>query len=184
MLAHAGGRAGQRFLAYGLGKTFVYVALGIVAGAVGQAVSVTPVASRTLRVVAGIVMIVSGLQLGGWVALERLYMPRAAGRIVDALASRLRQASVAGRFAMGALNGLLPCGLLYAALGGAAATALWWEGALFMAVFGLATLPALLLAAQFGRLLDADRRQVLIRVGAIMVIAFGVLLIVRVGHQM
>ncbi len=179
MLAHSGRRGWWRFVAYGLGKTLTYVALGVVAGAIGQASTALPAGSRVLGVIAGIVMIVSGLQLGGWVALERFYMPPVAGRIVGALSSRLQESSALARFAMGALNGLLPCGLLYAALGGAAATFAWWKGAAFMAIFGLSTLPALLVAAQLGRLLDAGRRRVLVRIGAVMVIVFGALMLVR-----
>lgn len=179
MLTHAGGRGMWHFVAYGAGKTLTYVALGVLAGLIGQATTVSPAASRALSMVAGGVMIVSGLQLGGWVALERLYVIPATRRLVGALSSRVQKSSVFARFAMGALNGLLPCGLLYAALGAAAATFVWWKGAAFMAIFGLSTLPALLLAAQLGRLLDATQRRVLVRVGAVMVIVFGVVMLLR-----
>ncbi len=48
---------------------------------------------------------------------------------------------------VGLLNSLLPCGLSFAALTAAAAEASPWRGAAFMAIFGLATVPALLATA-------------------------------------
>lgn len=47
-------------------------------------------------------------------------------------------------FLMGALNGILPCGLVYVALGYCLTLAAWSDGALFMVLFGAGTLPALL----------------------------------------
>ncbi len=45
----------------------------------------------------------------------------------------------------GVLWGFLPCGLVYASLGLALATAVPWQGALVMLAFGLGTLPLMLL---------------------------------------
>ncbi len=44
----------------------------------------------------------------------------------------------------GVLNGFLPCGMVYLALAGAMATANPYSGAIFMAFFGLGTLPLML----------------------------------------
>ena len=46
----------------------------------------------------------------------------------------------------GMLNGLLPCGMVYFALAGAISATSGWNSALYMAIFGLGTLPALMLA--------------------------------------
>ena len=46
-------------------------------------------------------------------------------------------------FLIGMLNGLLPCGLVYVALVNSLLVSSPWEGFIFMAVFGLGTLPAL-----------------------------------------
>jgi sulfite exporter TauE/SafE len=46
-------------------------------------------------------------------------------------------------FAFGFVNGLLPCGLVYAALAAAMVTATPIQGMLFMVFFGLGTMPAL-----------------------------------------
>jgi sulfite exporter TauE/SafE len=46
---------------------------------------------------------------------------------------------------IGLLNGLLPCGLVYLGIAGALATGDILDGAMFMAAFGLGTIPAMLL---------------------------------------
>src|ERR1051325_3598973 len=51
----------------------------------------------------------------------------------------LQRNSVASQAAMGALNGLLPCGLVYVAAAGATATGNALAGAAYMACFGLGT---------------------------------------------
>lgn len=50
---------------------------------------------------------------------------------------------------LGMLNGILPCGLVYIALAGAATSGNWLSGSLFMGSFGLGTLPLLILSTYF-----------------------------------
>ena len=60
---------------------------------------------------------------------------------------------------MGALNGLLPCGMVYAALAGALTTQSLWEGAGFMIVFGLGTSPLLTAVVFSQKLLKTEWRE-------------------------
>ena len=53
----------------------------------------------------------------------------------------LRRRTLGSQFLLGALNGLLPCGLVYIAAAAAAATLQPAHGALHMAAFGAGTLP-------------------------------------------
>jgi len=55
--------------------------------------------------------------------------------------------NVVARFGFGMANGLLPCGLVYAALGIPVAASAPLVGALAMAAFGLGTIPALTVVA-------------------------------------
>jgi sulfite exporter TauE/SafE len=59
------------------------------------------------------------------------------------MARNLRRTSPEGLMVTGLLNGLLPCGLVYLAIAGALVQDGAWNGALFMAAFGLGTWPAL-----------------------------------------
>jgi sulfite exporter TauE/SafE len=60
---------------------------------------------------------------------------------------------------LGAINGLLPCGLVTSALFGAAATTEPLQAASFMAVFGLGTVPAMAATAFVSRLVAGKSRQ-------------------------
>jgi sulfite exporter TauE/SafE len=65
-------------------------------------------------------------------------------KLKTAFGSLLQRRTIAAPFALGAINGLLPCGLVYVAAAGAAATAHPFDGALHMAAFGAGTLPMML----------------------------------------
>lgn len=55
-----------------------------------------------------------------------------------------------GNFIAGVLNGFLPCGMVYMALATALNTGSTWNGAQFMLLFGLGTLPLMLLTGLAG----------------------------------
>lgn len=179
----AGRTNGLAFPVYAAGKTVTYVLAGVVAGGLGHAlVAVAAPGGRVLAVVAGLVMVGVALQLGGWVAFERLFMPEAMAGVVTRLQQLVHKRGVWAMFAMGLVNGLLPCGLLYAAVGGAAATGSWWHGGLFMTVFGLGTIPSLWMAGRLMRWLGPGRRVWAARAGAILLILFGLVTIMRGFH--
>jgi sulfite exporter TauE/SafE len=81
--------------------------------------------------------------------------------------------------ALGALNGLLPCGLVYSALLVAASTGSLLMGAAGMAVFGLGTLPALLVMGIGAGALSARVRQAFVRVAGVLIVVVGVQLVLR-----
>lgn len=74
------------------------------------------------------------------------------------LAKHLAKPSVAAQYTTGLLNGLLPCGLVYMALTGAAITGDPLQGMIFMALFGLGTLPAMAMTTFFGQWLKQPVR--------------------------
>jgi uncharacterized protein len=90
---------------------------------------------------------------------------------LQAVATRAaRKDDLASRYVFGLANGLLPCGLVYAALGLAVATGSAAVGALTMTVFGLGTVPALAAFGLGARRLTSERpwaRKVL--AGAVLV---------------
>lgn len=62
-------------------------------------------------------------------------------------------------FSIGLLNGLLPCGLVYMAAAGAIATGDIVKSVVFMAFFGLGTLPIMWSVAFFGNYIGINIRQ-------------------------
>jgi len=146
-------------VALSAGRVVTYTALGLALGGLGSTASAlgglrgVPLA---LRALAGIALVLVGLHLTGLVraadTLERLGAPL--WRRVAPLAKGLLPArSAPAAFVLGGVWGLMPCGLVYAALGLAAATGSARDGALTMALFGLGTAPALLAVGAFVKLL-------------------------------
>lgn len=80
---------------------------------------------------------------------------------------------------LGMLNGLLPCGMVYAALAGAIAQGAILNGALFMILFGLGTLPFLLLIPIVGRHLGSSGLRRLRMIQPVLFILSAILLIIR-----
>ena len=80
---------------------------------------------------------------------------------------------------LGALNGLLPCGLVYVAWGGAASWGSAVSGALLMVGFGLGTLPALFALPYISGWLAPRMRRNLQKLSPVVVSLTALLLILR-----
>lgn len=72
------------------------------------------------------------------------------------LASRKSQSSL---FTIGLLNGLLPCGFVYVGIAGAISTENALSGSLYMALFGLGTLPIMFATSVFGKIINLNLRR-------------------------
>lgn len=78
----------------------------------------------------------------------------------------------------GMLNGLLPCGMVYAALAGATLSTSPAEGMLFMAFFGLGTAPALM-SISLLTTISAKLRFFFRKASPVLTFIMGVLLVIR-----
>ena len=92
------------------------------------------------------------------------------------------QHTYSAALSMGMLNGLLPCGMVYAALAGAVSTTNGWEGGLFMAAFGSGTLPLLLLVTLLGKSAGSAIRQKIGFLQPLLLAVAGFLMIQRGLH--
>jgi uncharacterized protein len=82
-------------------------------------------------------------------------------------------------FLIGTLNGLLPCGLVYMGVAGALASGEILKGGLFMAVFGLGTLPVMLLLPFAGSVITVGFRNNIRKAVPVLITITGLLLILR-----
>lgn len=166
---------------YHLGKTTTYAFLGALAGGGGAALASTlSGAQSALSIVLGLFLIGVGLGLLG--VLRRFEGFRRVGpwrAFTTRMAAFLRKRTLKSAYGLGLVNGLLPCGLVYAVLAKAAATGSVLGGALTMAVFGAATVPALYVLALTGFLMRPVWRARLNLVGGVLVIVLGVVTLVR-----
>jgi sulfite exporter TauE/SafE len=139
-------------LVYQSGRILTYVALGGFFGVLGQGIAIAGF-QQALSIVAGVAMITAALFSTQW---ERtvLQVPGLAQltRQVQRQMGRLLRTHAHGTpFVIGLLNGLVPCGLVYAAVAGAISTTNGLHGAVFMMLFGLGTLPLLLVLMWSGQ---------------------------------
>ena len=168
-------------LVYHGARVGVYTVLGAIVGTAGSlfgAASGITTLAAAVSLVLGAAVITLGLGYVG--LLPPILQERGAGWWDRAASWALRRPGRSGAGLLGALNGLLPCGLVYGALLVSAGTGSTAGGALCMLIFGLATLPALVIiqtgAATF---LGPGRRVWLMRAAGIIVLLIGIQLVLR-----
>lgn len=127
-------------LAWNAGRLTTYASLGAVAGTVGH---LLPGPGWIASAVALALLAWFSLSLAGVLPQRAL----GGSRLVAVGRTLVRADSLGGRYAFGLLTGLLPCGMVYAALGLAIAAASPIGGAVTMLAFWVGTLPALVLFA-------------------------------------
>ncbi|HMP99101.1 MAG TPA: sulfite exporter TauE/SafE family protein [Cyclobacteriaceae bacterium] len=79
----------------------------------------------------------------------------------------------------GMLNGLIPCGLVYLAMGTALASGNILDGATFMTFFGIGTIPALLATAFAGRIAGIKLRTGLLKFSPVFIALLAVVIFLR-----
>jgi len=161
----------KRQAAFNFGRIASYSLGGALAGTLGASVFSALGAQTALYVAANVALILVGLHLAGATRLLALFERIGAPlwRRVSPLAARLAASPrLSTAFAAGMAWGLLPCGLVYAALATSAFAGGAAGGAAAMAAFGMGTLPWLLAAGVAAARLRAwlHRRPVRVAAGA------------------
>lgn len=180
MTANQSSGRGLGILLYFGGKTFTYVVLGMLFGLLGQQLVLAGF-QRGLSLVLGAAMLLF--------ALATIFKPVIfhsnkltlwlGDKLSPMMGYFLRKPGMGSSFLFGTLNGLLPCGLLYVALSAAVATGSFKISALFMMVFGLATMPLMLLLVLFSNQLNMQYRNKMRKWLPVFTAAVAVLLILR-----
>ena len=127
-------------LAYQSGRLASYTAVGAVVGLLGSVIALSSRVQGVIMILAGALMAVCALNLFGVGAALRHLAPRLPSPV-----SHLLERSLGGKgsFALGLLNGLMPCGPLQAMQLYALGTGSVTRGAASMFVFCLGTVPLL-----------------------------------------
>ena len=163
-------------VAYNLGRLTTYALLGVAFGVVGQTFALAGL-QRVASVIAGAAILLglaasSRLAVGAPVVKLVVWIKAGLGRL-------LQQRTLTSLFSLGALNGLLPCGLVYAACIGAAAFGGVLSGLEYMLAFGLGTVPIMLGIGLAGSRFRVIGRWKLQRLVPVCLLALGVLLVLR-----
>jgi len=163
-------------LSYNFGRVVTYTILGAFFGLVGQVLAFTPTTKGILFTLTGLLMILAGLSLMGnikflnsaeWSVSKYAWYQNAFKKLISSK-------SYGSFFLLGMLNGIIPCGLVYSFAIFAASTADPLSGALVMATFGLATIPALFFLGFITKFLQrGSLRNTMMKLAAILVILYG-----------
>ncbi len=163
-------------VSYHLGRISVYAMIGLGSGTVGHWIAPGR-GQRWLSLGLGLVLL-AGIWVGGRVSATRPIW-RGLLRAQAFLRGRLAQPSLFSQVMFGALNGLLPCGLVYVAAAAAMATGGATMGAAFMLCFGFGTWPVMLGIHLVGRRLPLPKRFSWGAVSRVGICLMGSLLILR-----
>ena len=169
---------------YNLGRIFTYGILGLVAGMLGHTLLMAGF-QKSFSITIGIFMILSVLLM--------YYFPRKFGTnpislkinssIKKIFSSVIKRRNHTSLFIAGLANGVLPCGFVYIAMAGAAATQQPLQGASYMMMFGLGTFPAMMAVAAFGKIAGLKARTFLMKAAPVLMIVLGLTFIYR-GYSM
>ncbi|MEW6743715.1 MAG: sulfite exporter TauE/SafE family protein [Planctomycetota bacterium] len=168
---------------YHAGRLSSYVALGALLGllssATGLASNARPLQAG-LSLAAGAVMLALGFELLGLLPYRTwLDSSRLARSLLSRFSVLLGATSPSSHYALGLLNGFLPCGPVYAAAIAATASGSLLKGALAMAAYGLGTVPALFVLGAGAHGLGLRLRARFFRVGAVLVLLIAVQIVLR-----
>ena len=163
-------------LMYNLGRVMTYCLLGVVFGLVGRTLVLAGI-QRWVSISLGLALL-SGLvwshKLALWQPITSLI-----ARLKFRMSGLLRTRSLVSLAALGMLNGLLPCGLVYVACAGAVATGSLLSGVQYMVAFGIGTIPMMLGIGLSGHLMPLSLRLQLRKAVPVSVCLLASLLILR-----
>ncbi len=173
-------RKALQLASYQFGRLLSYGALGVMFGVLGHGLHLAGMQQK-LSMVAGAAMILMVLVSEKTFARYNFSGPigQALGRIRGAMARQFGRTSPRSMLAIGILNGLLPCGMVYAALLGAVAMQDVFRGAAFMFFFGMGTMVLMSAVPYIGNTFSPAVRNRIRKFVPIAVGCLGVLFIVR-----
>ena len=167
-------------LLYNSGRIVTYSLFGLLAGSIGQIFSFFGF-QQSLSIIAGSLIVLL-------VILPKLFPSIIKNKnIGNSFFQKLRQIfgqlffkkNKSSLFAIGLLNGLLPCGLVYLAIAGATATGNIVNATIFMAAFGAGTLPVMWSIAFWGNFINIQVRQKIRSAYPYMMMLMACLLVLR-----
>ncbi|KAB1069112.1 sulfite exporter TauE/SafE family protein [Tamlana haliotis] len=165
---------------YHFGRLLSYSIIGLIFGFIGKQFYLFGF-QQQLSIVIGVLMIlvvfIPKRIFNKYNASKPIY--RGISKIKSALGKAIKRKSYDTFLTIGFLNGFLPCGLVYMAVFAAIASGNTASGSLYMAVFGLGTIPLMTTAIYFSQFLKGKTRQRIQNLIPAFIVIIGLLFIVR-----
>jgi len=159
---------------YNAGRLVSYTVVGVVVGALGSVITVSGGFQGMVQLIAGIFMVIMGINMLGVFPAMRRFNPR----IPKIFAAKVdEQKTGRGPLVIGLLNGLMPCGPLQAMQLYALSTGSPIRGGISMFLFCAGTIPLMFALGAVSSALSGVRGQTFSRrvmyAGAVLVVALG-----------
>jgi sulfite exporter TauE/SafE len=168
-------------LLYNTGRIITYTGLGAMMGLAGSFVNLAGRIAgiqNAIAILSGVFMIFMGANIAG-IFGSSAWIERHNTPVLKAVRDILTLPSWSRFLLLGLVLGFLPCGLSYTIFIAAAGTGSPLQGMTMAALFGLGTVPALVLFGTIVSSLSARLRGGLYRAGGVLVIVMGMYFLVR-----
>ncbi|RBP29009.1 hypothetical protein DFR65_10629 [Oceanihabitans sediminis] len=165
---------------YHLGRIFAYAIIGFFFGLVGKSLYIFGI-QQQLSIIIGVLMILVVLIPVQTFNKYNLSKPiyKVITKVKSSLGKALKKKTADTFLTIGFLNGFLPCGLVYMAVFASLAMQSAVQGSLYMALFGVGTIPLMTSAIYLGKFLNTKMKQRIQKAIPIFVVIIGLLFILR-----
>lgn len=165
---------------YHFGRILAYSIIGMFFGLIGKSLYIFGL-QQQLSIGIGILMIVVVLMPTRIFNKYNFSKPifKLIARVKRALGQAFKKKTADTFLTIGFLNGFLPCGLVYMAVFASLAMESTLKGSLYMALFGMGTIPLMTSAIYLGKFLNTKVKQRIQKAIPVFVVAIGILFILR-----
>lgn len=170
---------------YNLGRVVSYTLIGFLLGLIGwliggnYSVGIPVILQGILKLIAGTLMIIMGINMLGifpWLRKLNIQMPKFVSKKIGE-----KKAAAVRPFAVGLLNGLMPCGSLQSMQIIALASSNPFTGAISMLLFSLGTVPLMLSLGSIVTVLGKRFTYAVMNIGAVLVTVLGFAMLAQGG---
>lgn len=165
---------------YHFGRLLAYSIIGLIFGLVGKSLYIFGF-QQQLSIFIGVLMILIVIipqkTFNKYNFSKPIY--KLISKVKALLGKALKKKTADTFLTIGFLNGFLPCGLVYMAVFAAIGSGNALNGSIYMAVFGLGTIPLMTTAIYFSHFLKGSIRQKIQKIIPVFVVIIGGLFIIR-----
>ncbi len=165
-------------LLYNLGRILTYAFFGLIFGLIGDRIQLFGL-QQIVSIILGSLIILRLIIPQKYSFIKINFVQQAVAKLKQEFSRMFGKNSMKSLFIIGLLNGFLPCGFVYVGIAGAIATGDALQGAGFMALFGLGTLPIMFAASLFSSLLSIKARLNFRKAIPVFSFIIGILFIMR-----
>lgn len=165
---------------YHLGRLTSYASLGFLFGLLGKGFYMAGI-QQQISIVVGLLMITIAIIPERVFAKYNFSRPvyTVISRVKTNLGNQFKRKSPDALFTIGLLNGLLPCGLVYAALFGAIAMQNVSLSVFYMLLYGIGTIPLMSVVVYVANFLSIPFRNKLQKAIPVVTVVIGILFVMR-----